>query len=203
MFNGNIHLKKVHKRFELWVDAYNKKYKLSGENFIVVKPQLKPTDINLETSWLAGFCDADGGFHTSLSTNKKRDGKTTYLRLRLNAYLDQKDEYDILEHIRKLFGVSSVTVRNEARKLYRLECNTKKTLEKAVAYYEVNKLKSKKHIVYAMWKKLVCLFLENNHLNNLPKVERRVKRIKEQNALFKREKTVLANFSNDPFFFFF
>ncbi len=199
LFNGNIHLQKVHKRFELWVNAYNKKYQLSGENFIVVKPRLKPTDINLETSWLSGFCDADGGFHASLSTNKKRDGKTTYLRLRLNAYLDQKDEYEIFEHIRKLFGISSVTVRNEARKLYRLDCNTKKTLEKALAYYEVHKVQSKKHIVYAMWKKVVCLFLENKHLNNLSKVERRVQRIKEQNALFKREKTVLANLPTEIF----
>jgi hypothetical protein len=193
LFNGNIHLQKVHKRFELWVDAYNKKYKLSGENFIVVKKRLKTTDINLETSWLSGFFDADGGFHASLSTTKKLDGKTIYSRLRLNAYLDQKDEYEVLEHIRELFGVSSVTVRNEARKLYRLECNTKKTLEKVLAYYEVHKLKSKKNIVYAMWKKVVCLFLENKHLNNFPKVERRVQRIQKQNALFKREKTVLAN----------
>lgn len=199
LFNGNIHLEKVHKRFTYWVAAYNKKYKLSEKDLIIVKPRLKSTDINLNTAWLSGFWDAEGGFHASITKQKKGDGKKTYLRLRLRTYVDQKGEYDIFEQIQNLFEVSNITVRSPNRKLYRVDCCTKKTLAKTLIYFEKHKVRTKKHIVYAMWIKLVRLFLESKHLNNFLDVELRVQRIQEKNQLFKHEKTVLSNLPSKNF----
>ena len=193
LFNGNIHLEKVQKRFEFWVNAYNKKYELSGENFIVVKPRLKPTNLNLETAWLSGFWDAEGGFHANIGISKKQNSNKNYSRLRLKTYVDQKEEYEIMKQIQNLFEVPNVTVRSEKKKLYRVDCNSKKTLQKILTYFEIHKVRSKKHTVYNMWKKLVRFYIEGKHLKNFPEMERRVKRIQKQNNLFKNEKSVLSN----------
>ena len=70
---------------------------------------------------------------------------------------------------------------------------------KTLIYFEKHKVRTKKHIVYAMWIKLVRLFLESKHLNNFLDVELRVQRIQEKNQLFKHEKTVLSNLPSKNF----
>jgi hypothetical protein len=52
IFNGNIVLDKVQKRFELFVNAYNKRYKTT----VVIKKRTKVLDLN--NPWFSGFTDA-------------------------------------------------------------------------------------------------------------------------------------------------
>jgi hypothetical protein len=52
---------------------------------------------------LAGFFDSEGGVSAVLSKNQRM--KSGY-RLRLKAYVDQKDELVVLNHIAKLLNVS-------------------------------------------------------------------------------------------------
>jgi len=186
LFNGNIHLQKVHKRFEFWVTAYNKRY---GGNTPVF-PRLKSTDLTLDSDWLAGFWDAEGGFHANLGS---RDG--FHSRLRVKAYVDQKAEHEIMEQIARLFSVKSVTVRSEVRQLDRVDCHSKKALANVLVYFEAHPLRSKKKLVFAMWKKVARLFCESQKAHLLPGMKERVERIKKQNGLFKEEKSVLMNIS--------
>jgi hypothetical protein len=54
LFNGNIHLEKVHLRFTNWIHKYNQIY---NEN-IIVKSRLMVNLISLNTGWIAEFFDA-------------------------------------------------------------------------------------------------------------------------------------------------
>jgi hypothetical protein len=163
------------------------------------------SDISLNNSWLAGFFDAEGGFYAQIGRCGLRKPQNdpllvpfeSKMRLRLKAYLDQKSEKEVLEQISKLFERPELTVRNQQLKYYRIELSSKKSISRIVDYFSKHKLRSKKHIVYAMWKKLAHLYIHNQHLEALtPKkfkfFRKRVEKIKFQNACFKRDKSVLV-----------
>lgn len=189
LFNGNIQLQKVQTRFELWVHTFNSTKTYSTYEKICISPRRLVTDISFETAWLAGFFDAEGGFSASL-TESQEDPKR-YARLRLKAYLDQKDEWDVLQHIAELFEVKSVFVRNAEKQTYRVDCSTQKSLANILLYFSKHKLRSKKHVVYAMWKKITYAYVNDSAIENIPQLKRRISRIQSQNNLFKQLKTGL------------
>jgi Photosystem I psaA/psaB protein/LAGLIDADG endonuclease len=187
LFNGNIHLQKVQNRFTAWVQKYNENFcKENGR--IQIQPRRLPTQISLENAWLSGFFDAEGGFFAGIS---KQTLNQKHIRLRLNAYVDQKNELDVLQQIAFLFGVFNVTTRSSTKQTYRVECSTKKSLRNVLLYFETYNLRSKKHLVYAMWRKIVYSYLEKSHFENLEQLKRRIFRIQKQNQIFKELKTVL------------
>lgn len=187
LFNGNIYLQKVHDRFTLWVNKYNEMIFDNSEK-IEILPKRFPTELSLENAWLSGFFAAEGGFYAGLS---QQNTKSKTFRLRLNAYVDQKNEFDIMLQIAFLFDVANVTTRSVEKKTYRVECTTKKSLKNVFLYFEKYNLHSKKHIVYAMWRKIVFSYLENLHFENFEQLERRIARIQKQNRIFKESKTCL------------
>lgn len=189
LFNGNIHLQKVQNRFTVWVQKYNENF-CQENGRIQIQPRCFPTQISLENGWLSGFFDAEGGFFAGLSQQTLNQ---KHFRLRLNAYVDQKNELDVLQQIAFLFGVFNVTTRSSRKQTYRVECSTKKSLQNVLLYFERYNLRSKKHLVYAMWRKVVYSYLENSHFENLERLKRRVFRIQQQNRIFKELKTVLPH----------
>ena len=189
LFNGNIHLQKVHERFTIWVNRYNEKYCNVNEQISILSRR-SPTELSLDHGWISGFFDAEGGLFAGLS-EPELNTKKKYYRLRLKAYVDQKNELDVLQQIAFLFDVRQVTTRSREKQTYRVECSTKKTLRNILVYLEEYSLRSKKHLVYAMWRKVVFSFLENTHMENLEQLKTRVKRIQSQNKKFKDLKTVL------------
>lgn len=93
LFNGNIVLDKVQRRFEQWVAKANSLWKLN----ISVK-QTKP-EISLTNSWLAGFIQAEGGFYARVRKNSKM---TTGYKLEMKFYITQKGELEALKFIKDL-----------------------------------------------------------------------------------------------------
>ena len=198
IFNGNIQLEKVFKRFKNWVHCYNTLNALKvTHSEIQIKPRRLPSQIQLNQSWLAGFFDAEGGFYAQVGFIKPRTGtEPIKSRLRLKGYLDQKNEKDIMYVISQLFEKNSLGIRNETKNLYRVELTSKKSIQYILNYFTIHKLRSKKQIVYAMWKKFAHLYLKNQHLKNLSpeqvtSFKKRVAKIKYQSAEFARAKTVL------------
>lgn len=191
LFNGNIHLQKVHDRFTTWVECANTVFSFSSPFYepICVKVRRSPTEISFSNAWLSGFFDAEGGFYAGL-TEVKKAGKM-YRRLRLNAYVDQKNELDVLKQIQVLFCVANVTTRSVEKKTYRVNCCTKKSIEKILSYFENYNLRSKKHIVYSMWRKIAFSYLEERHFENFEQLLNRIERLQMQNRVFKETKTVL------------
>ena len=177
---------RLYERFTVWVKKYNENVLTKTEQ-IQIQPRRFPTDISLKNAWLSGFFDAEGGFFADIS---QQNTEKKYLRLRLNAYVDQKNEFDVLKQIAFLFDVSKVTVRSVKKQTYRVQWSTKKALKKILFYFEEYKLHSKKHLVYAMWRKIVFSYLENSHFENMERLKRRIVRIQKQNRIFKELKTV-------------
>jgi hypothetical protein len=183
IFNGNIHLQKVFERFEKWVNHYN----TYAKQLLTIKPRQNPQNITLNSAWIAGFYDAEGGFYASIGEQTTQKG-TKILRLRLNAYLDQQYEKDIMEQIQKLFEIPYLTVRNVEKQHFRVEASTKKTLKNILNYFEKYSLRGKKHILYAMWKKIALRFVNNTHLGIVESLRDKVEKIQIQNKKFKTEK---------------
>ena len=183
IFNGNIHLQKVFDRFEKWVNHYN----TYAKQPIKIKPRQSAQNITLISAWMAGFYDAEGSFYASIGEQTTTIG-TKILRLRLSAYIDQQYERDVMEQIQKLLSITSLTVRNVEKQHFRVEASTKKTLRNILDYFENYSLRSRKHIVYAMWKKIAVRFVNNTHLDNIESLRVKVKKIQQQNNKFKIEK---------------
>jgi hypothetical protein len=197
LFNGNLQFDKTQKRFEQWVQAYNR---IFGTN-IKIQPKRRPTDINLKSSWLAGIFDSEGGFHAHIATTEIRyRGQITppperpirfRNRLYVKAYFDQQLEIDCLNHIANLFSIQKVTVRNKEKEHYRLEFSSKPQLKLLLDYFKNHKLKSRKLDAYAIWNKLTNLYVNSLHLEKMKELEKSVDRLKEVNNLFKELKDVL------------
>nr|YP_009106150.1 putative LAGLIDADG homing endonuclease [Paradoxia multiseta]AIT94985.1 putative LAGLIDADG homing endonuclease [Paradoxia multiseta] len=124
LLNGNLLLDKTEKRFANWVTVYNRlcdqRAELSlqravesrtehyllqqdlGEK-ITLKQSARELDLN--SAWLAGFTDAEGGFYASLSANKRN---ATRFRERLKFYIAQKGEQQLLQKIDALVQAASV-----------------------------------------------------------------------------------------------
>nr|YP_007890175.1 putative site-specific DNA endonuclease [Pleodorina starrii]AFY64416.1 putative site-specific DNA endonuclease [Pleodorina starrii] len=187
LFNGNIHLVKVFNRFEKWVNHYN----TYAQQPLTIKPRQNPQNIILDSAWIAGFYDAVGGFHASIGEQITKKGTKT-LRLRLNAYVDQQYEKDVMEQIQKLFSITSLTVRNAEKKHFRVEAQTKKTIENILNYFDHYPLRGKKHILYAMWKKIALKYINSTQINDIENLRDRVKKIQEQNQKFKIEKNAFC-----------
>lgn len=196
LFNGNIQLEKVFLRFKDWVNCYNcynnnEQFTTFDHSDILIKPKRSLNQINLNNSWFAGFYDAEGGFYAQIGFRVEPKSLMQYPRLRLKAYLDQKNEKDLLLVFCQLFKKEMITVRNENKKLYRMDLTSKKSLELLVNYFSNYKLRTKKHIVYAMWKKFVNLYTTSKHLvalqpKNIISFKKRIAKIKYQNGDFKR-----------------
>jgi hypothetical protein len=185
IFNGNIQLRKVYIRFSKWINTYNKVYKKQ----VILKQRRKVSEIHLNSAWLSGFFDAEGGFSTSLSKNANL--KLGY-RLYFKAYIDQKNEFAILSKIANLFEVSNVSIRNKKKRYYRVDVNSKKTLQNILTYFEKYPLKSRKRLAYNRWRSLVNTWLVTGVPSlKLSKLKKRVMRIQELNSYFKKLKSVL------------
>lgn len=186
IFNGNIHLEKVHARFTKWVELFNKKYNKN----IVVLPTLSPNSISLNTAWLSGFFDAEGCCYSGYTNDEKMTNK---MRLRLKASIDQKGEFPVLDQIKNLFAVKEVTIRDEEKQYYRVEVTSAETLALVIRYLDVFKLKGRKKQAYAVWKPLVVHYVNRTHLNFKAEVLlKKIQKTQKLNQAFKHEKNVIT-----------
>jgi hypothetical protein len=158
LFNGNLLLKRSAKRFALWVEEYNR---LTGAELPILKP---PTPHfqrggNLQTSsiwnssWFAGFTDAEGCFSGSFNTFKKK--------IVLKFILDQTDELELFLHIREILGRGSLFPRKETEKgvHWRYEVESLEVLQRLADYFTRRRLRTKKNISFVRWKKLLNLLI--------------------------------------------
>lgn len=60
-------LDKVQKRFKLWLQAYNAHYGVTRSTYSSISYKSCKSTVDLESAWLAGFIEADGGFYAGLT----------------------------------------------------------------------------------------------------------------------------------------
>lgn len=190
LFNGNLVIEKVQIRFAQWVKTYNdlcdQRDKLISENLTktVREPciglqeshylaqqssltkvllNLFTPQIDLDSAWLAGFTDAEGGFYGSLSPSKRH---LTGFRERYKFYIPQKDGLEVLQRIAHLvqtatFGKKALSSTNLVAEIpgkpnvYRLEISRLSSLEVLVEYLTRYPLLSKKQLVFVRWRRIL------------------------------------------------
>ena len=170
LFNGNLLLDKVNFRFQKWVHEYNLHIALvdSTQNRILIKNR-KPS-LDLKSSWLAGFIDADAGFYARLT--KQNSGN---YRLKMKFYITQKQELETLNKIKYLFmadplnelstlqkqknefsdrGLSELYIYHFKSDYYRLEMTKASHLFNLIDYLTNYPLQGNKKIVFIRWKRI-------------------------------------------------
>lgn len=164
LFNGNLLLNKVNTRFKLWLNEFNTLYSdsVTLSTHIPILHQSCQSTLSLNSAWLSGFTDAEGGFYASLT--KQTNLKLQY-RLRMKFYITQKYELEVLKNIVKLIHQNSNQsndtsfdsvryISNFKLDFYRLEISTHAYVLRTIAYFEKYQLQGKKHIVFNRWKRI-------------------------------------------------
>ena len=197
LFNGNIQLDKVQKRFEKWVHIHNT---LSGENMKIL-PKRKTTDISLNNAWLSGIFEAEGSFHARIKESQVQYRGTKVpppnfpvrfqKRLYVKAYFDQQFEFHSLRQVADLFEVKNVSVRNIEQQYYRVDFQSKLQVAKILDYFKKYPLKGRKADAYAIWKKIATLYVNHQHLTVMDTLDKPLLRLKEVYALFKKTRSVV------------
>ena len=167
IFNGRLQLKKRKEQFEKWVQEYNKNY----NGTIVLKEN--EDLINLESTWIAGFTDAEGCFTVSVM-EKGRKNPNILVRF----VLSQQREQEVLERIAKLMNGRLAYLKSYDGFNMTVQ-STKLSIVKT--YFARNKLKTKKRIAYIKWEKIHIMVQNQEHLNNYEIVEKIKKLAKKIN----------------------
>jgi hypothetical protein len=162
---------------EDWVSTYNNLYYTN----IKVKPLGDHKRISLKNRWLVGFWEADGGFYAAFTN-----------RMRLKAYIDQKDEKLLLQHIASLFGGGSVYLRRETASVYRVDFQGSVQLKQIIKY--CNCFVGRKKDAFDTWVEIVAFFLNQGHRlpPNFSIIRDLVAKLKYLNQIFKVKKSVLV-----------
>nr|YP_009538400.1 putative LAGLIDADG homing endonuclease [Capsosiphon fulvescens]AWX64089.1 putative LAGLIDADG homing endonuclease [Capsosiphon fulvescens] len=156
LFNGNLILEKVNTRFQTWISQYNEQDFRSPITLLNQSPCL-----DLNSGWLSGFIDADGGFYARL----KIDSMRLTWRLNMKFYITQKQEYKVLQVIKFLFSTdhqpliinsSDVTknIYNMKKDYYRLELTNAKHILNVINYLNIYPLQGNKNIIFKRWERI-------------------------------------------------
>ena len=135
IFNGNIYLDKVRKRFGEWVRCYNSRYNTE------IKLKNDKRVINLKNDWLAGLTDAEGCLTITVS------GKKVFQRY----ILAQKDADLELNKIAELLNGNC---DNNKEKNGRRVVVSYRKAETLIEYLNRCELRSVKRISFKKWEEV-------------------------------------------------
>ena len=152
IFNGNLYTERKINQFKLWLEAFNKAYKI---DICFISKVNHPT---LENAWLSGFTDAEGCFTVSILKRSE-----TYNQVQVRYILSQKGELELMTKIADVLGgkVSFLKDYNG----YNMVVNLTK-LHKVIGYFNKYGLKTKKYIHYFNWLKAYKLVMNKEHFND-------------------------------------
>lgn len=131
-----------------------------------------------ETSWLAGFMDAEGSF--SMQHTKKENGakkNKISCRLRIEQTMlepkSKKSYFNVLTDIANFLECKLLTRKqlSTSNEYYTLAASSRKSLLIIHEYFEKFPFFSSKYLDYKYWSKAVKLILKNEHLTELGAIE--------------------------------
>jgi len=184
LLNGNLSIPVRREQFNKFLIMYNAKY---GTN---VKFKNYGPSVNLDTSWLCGFTDAEGCF--MLNMRQKRDGVTS---VQARYSITQKTE-PIITDIRNLFVKTDTNKRYDPSwEGYEFYIGNKKARVKLIRYFQRYKLKTKKRISYLHWRNAHHLIIKKTHLTieGYKVLEKIIGKLKNINQKLKIESDLTRN----------
>lgn len=172
IFNGNLLTERKNNQFKLWLEAFNKAYKMDIQ---LIQNNNNPT---LDNAWLSGFSDSEGCFTISPRAQRARvtnfpgaygppgisviKRSESYNGFQVQYILSQKNELDLMTKIAALFNGKVTYLKSYDE--YNMIVNLSK-LHKVISYFNIYSLKTKKYIDYFNWLKAYKLVINKEHFN--------------------------------------
>ena len=146
-------LNKTIKRFSTWAHLLNPSFNIIYQ----------PLVITLNSGWLSGFIEAEGGFYARVRKNKRCKIGYQFMK---KFYLSQKDELELLQTILKLFQSNAkvYTFEQKTKVYHRIEISSLSSHSLVLQYLEAYPLFGRKNVSLYNWKRMHGYQERNEHL---------------------------------------
>ena len=115
----------------------------------------------LEAQWVVGFVDGEGCFYVGI--NAQPEMQTGYQVLPEFTVVQHERDVQILYALKQFFGCGVVRRNHADRMAYRVR-SVEHLRERIIPFFEKHPLKSKKHLDFLKFRKVLLLMERNEHL---------------------------------------
>lgn len=195
LFHGNLSLAHRRRQVENVMDGmilagWDLPKSLHRRNLPLIRP-------SLESSWMAGFFDADAGFASNRTRNfvEKKPNSDDFLRLRiqLKFYItQQKEDVETLEHIGELFNpggwrIYFISSGHTSVEYARLELTRGSAHDRLLEYLKMHPLKGTRRIDLKIFSLLRTRQIQRGARVNTLKMARRTARLLDRLSKTRKE----------------
>jgi hypothetical protein len=118
--------------------------------------------MNLNAQWVVGFVDGEGCFHIGINQNKE-------MKLKLQVLpeftvVQHEVDQQVLYALKAYFGCGVVRKNHGTRLCYRVRGH-ENLLSKIIPFFEKHPLKTRKHVDFEKFRKVVFLMEKREHLS--------------------------------------
>ena len=119
------------------------------------------TGSRLEAQWVVGFVDGEGCFYVGI--NSQPEMKTGYQVLPEFTVVQHERDVQLLYALKQFFGCGVVRRNHGERMAYRVR-GFEHLQERVVPFFEKHPLKTKKHLDFLKFRKILMMMQRNEHL---------------------------------------
>jgi hypothetical protein len=119
------------------------------------------TDSRLEAQWVVGFVDGEGCFYVGV--NSQPEMKIGYQVLPEFTVVQHKQDIQLLYALKQFFGCGVVRQNHGDRMAYRVR-GVEHLHERVIPFFEQHPLKTKKHLDFLKFRKVLMMMYRNEHL---------------------------------------
>lgn len=119
------------------------------------------TDSRLEAQWVVGFVDGEGCFYVGV--NVQSEMKAGYQVLPEFTVVQHKQDVQLLYALKQFFGCGVVRQNHGDRMAYRVR-GVEHLQERIIPFFERHPLKTKKHLDFLKFRKILLMMQRNEHL---------------------------------------
>ena len=118
--------------------------------------------MNLNAQWVVGFVDGEGCFHIGINQNKEMKLKVQVLPE--FTVVQHEVDQQVLYALKAYFGCGVVRKNHGTRLCYRVRGH-ENLLSKIIPFFEKHPLKTRKHVDFEKFRKVVFLMEKREHLS--------------------------------------
>ena len=117
--------------------------------------------MNLDAQWITGFVDGEGCFHVGI--NKHSDMTAGYQVLPEFTVVQHERDVQVLHALKAHFDCGVVRKNHGDRMAYRVR-GQKHLLERIIPFFVEHPLKTKKHVDFEKFRKVLLMMKAGEHL---------------------------------------
>ena len=114
--------------------------------------------MNLNAQWVVGFVDGEGCFHIGINQNKEVQVLPEF------TVVQHEVDQQVLYALKAYFGCGVVRKNHGTRLCYRVRGH-ENLLSKIIPFFEKHPLKTRKHVDFEKFRKVVLLMEKREHLS--------------------------------------